>query len=73
MLFNLPQGEDKMNDSQEHVFTNEFDDISILISLDLGTSASMLVTISEPNCVWDRPFRVRLLPPCPTPDQNGSS
>jgi hypothetical protein len=43
-----------MYDSQERVFTNEFDDICIAISLNVGdASASMQVTISEPNGVWD--------------------
>jgi len=42
-----------MYDSQEHVFTNEFDEIRIVISLDMGTSASMQVTLSEPNGIWD--------------------
>jgi hypothetical protein len=43
-----------MFDPQEHVFTNEFDDLSILISLVLGTtSASMQVKISGPNGAWD--------------------
>jgi hypothetical protein len=43
-----------MHGFQGHVFTNEFDDLSIVISIDIGdASASMLVTISEPNCVWD--------------------
>jgi hypothetical protein len=37
-----------------HVFTDEFDDLSILISLEMGiTSATLEVTISGPNCVWD--------------------
>ena len=43
-----------MHCSREHVFTNEFDDMCIAISLGVGmTSASMWVTISEPNGVWD--------------------
>jgi hypothetical protein len=43
-----------MNDSQRHVFTNEFDDLCILISLDMEASASsMRVTISELDSVWD--------------------
>lgn len=43
-----------MHGSQRDVFTSEFDDLSIVISIDMGdASASMLVTISEPNCVWD--------------------
>lgn len=43
-----------MPHSQGHLFTNEFDDLCIVISLDMGgASASMLVTISEPNCFWD--------------------
>ncbi len=36
-----------MYDSQEHVFTSEFDELCIVISLDMGiTSANMRVTIS---------------------------
>jgi len=43
-----------MYDSQEHAFTNEFDELYIVISLDMGnTSASMRVTISEPSGQWD--------------------
>ena len=43
-----------MYGSQEHVFTNEFDDLCIAISLNMGiASASMQVTISEPSGVWD--------------------
>ena len=43
-----------MYGSQEHVFTDEFDDLCIAISLNMGiASASMQVTISEPNSVWD--------------------
>jgi hypothetical protein len=43
-----------MYDSKEHVFTNEFDELYIVISLHMGTtSASMQVTISEPNGNWD--------------------
>ena len=43
-----------MHDSQEHIFTNEFDDICIAISLNMDTAAaSMQVTISERNRVWD--------------------
>lgn len=42
-----------MYNSQRHLFTTEFDDVCILISLDMGiTSASMQVTISEPNGLW---------------------
>ena len=48
------RGKIKMHDSQEHVFTNEFDDICIAISLNMDTAAaSMQVTISERNRVWD--------------------
>jgi hypothetical protein len=44
----------RMYDSQEHIFTNEFDEICIVISLDMGiTSASVQVTILEPNGIWD--------------------
>jgi hypothetical protein len=43
-----------MDDSLGHVFIHEFDDLCIVISLDMGiTSATMHVTISEPNSVWD--------------------
>ena len=43
-----------MHDSQEHIFTNEFDEICIVISLEMGiTSATMQVTILEPNGIWD--------------------
>ena len=41
-----------MHDSQEHVFTNEFDELCIVISLDMGiNSGSMRITISEPDSV----------------------
>jgi hypothetical protein len=43
-----------MHDSQEHVFTDEFDDICIAISLNMDTApASVQVTFSERNRVWD--------------------
>ena len=43
-----------MHDSQEYIFTNEFDDICIAISLNMDTAAaSMQITISERNRVWD--------------------
>jgi hypothetical protein len=43
-----------MHDAQEHIFTNEFDEICIVISLDMGvTSASMQVTILKPDGIWD--------------------
>ena len=43
-----------MYGSQEHVFTDEFDDIWIAISLNMGTApASLQVTISDRNRVWD--------------------
>jgi hypothetical protein len=43
-----------MHDSLGHVFIHEFDDLSIVISLDMTiSSATMHVTISEPNSVWD--------------------
>ncbi len=43
-----------MHNSQEHVFTNEFDEVCIVISLDTGSaSTSLKVTISEPNGLWD--------------------
>ena len=39
-----------MHDSQEHVFTNEFDDMWIAISLNLDTApTSMQITISDPE------------------------
>jgi hypothetical protein len=44
-----------MHDSQEHIFTNEFDAICIAISLNLDTAAaSMQITTSdsERNSVW---------------------
>lgn len=41
-----------MHGSQRHVFTNEFDDLSIVISIEMDdASARMRVTISEPDCV----------------------
>lgn len=43
-----------MYDSQLRVFTNEFDGICVAISLAMhADSASMQVTILEPNRVWD--------------------
>ena len=43
-----------MHDSQEHVFTNEFDDLHIAISLNMGAAdASMQLTISDANRIWD--------------------
>ena len=48
-----------MHDSQEHIFTNEFDDICIAISLNMGIgAASVHVTISERNRVWDEQMLV---------------
>jgi hypothetical protein len=41
-----------MYETQRHIFTNEFDDICILISLDIA-SVSMKVAISEPNGIWN--------------------
>ena len=51
-----------MHDSQnEHVFTDEFDDLCILISLDMDSaSASMEANFSEPNCVWDERVPISL-------------
>jgi hypothetical protein len=44
----------RMYDSQRRVFTNEFDEICVVISLAMDdTSARMQVTILEPNRVWD--------------------
>jgi hypothetical protein len=58
-----------MYDSQEHVFTNEFDELSIAISLDMGiTSASMRVTISEPNGNWDERMPISIN----NPDHRGT-
>ena len=43
-----------MYDPQRRVFTNEFDEICVVISLAMDdTSARMQVTILEPNRVWD--------------------
>jgi hypothetical protein len=43
-----------MHDSQEHIFTDEFDDICIAISLNMGTApASVQITFIERNRVWD--------------------
>ena len=42
-----------MHDSKRHIFTNEFDDLRIVISLDMGITPSMHVSISEPDGVWD--------------------
>ena len=43
-----------MQDPQEHDFSSEFDDVHIVISLDMGIgSASMKVTISAPDNVQD--------------------
>ena len=43
-----------MHDPQKHVFTNEFDDLSIVISLSVGDPcAGMLVVISKPDSVWE--------------------
>ena len=44
----------RMYDSQGYVFTNEFDDLRIVISLDMGVpSAYMQVTVSEPDGFWN--------------------
>jgi len=44
-----------MHDSHTgHVFTDEFDDLCVLISLDMDSAcAGMNVTLSEPDCVWN--------------------
>lgn len=43
-----------MHGTQRHAFTNEFDDLCIVISFDMGDPlAGMMVTISEPDCVWE--------------------
>ena len=50
-----------MHDSQEHVFTNEFDELSILISIDTGTSSTgMRVTILERNNIWDERMSISM-------------
>jgi hypothetical protein len=44
-----------VHDSQEHIFTNEFDDVCIAISLNLDTAAaSVQITISDSECnsIW---------------------
>lgn len=54
-----------MRDSQQHIFTNEFDDLHIAISLNSGTAApSVQVTMSERNRFWKE--RVLLSPHCPS-------
>ena len=58
-----------MYDSQEHVFTNEFDELCIAISLDMrNTSASMRVTISEPDGNWDERMPISI----DNPDHRGT-
>jgi hypothetical protein len=48
-----------MHDSQEHVFTNEFDDLHIAISLNIDAAdASVQVTMSEANRIWDETILV---------------
>ena len=50
-----------MSDSQEHVLTNEFDEICIAISLVMGTtSASMQVTILGPSGIWDEQMPISM-------------
>ena len=50
-----------MYDSQRRVFTNEFDEICVVISLAMDdTSARMQVTILEPNRVWDEQVPISL-------------
>lgn len=46
--------EQKMHDSHRHVFTDEFDEICVAISLNMSrAAASMRITISERNSVWN--------------------
>ena len=46
-----------MHDSQEHIFTDEFDDIRVTISLKMsGAAASMQITISDRGFVWNELF-----------------
>ena len=54
-----------MYDSHEHVFTNEFDELCIVISLHMGvtSSASMQVIISEPNGIWDERMPISMVNP----------
>ena len=48
---------------------NEFDELCIVISLDMGiTSASMRVTISEPNGNWDERMPISIN----NPDHRGT-
>ena len=50
-----------MHDSQEHVFTNEFDELSILISIDTGISSTGIrVTILEPDGIWDERMQISM-------------
>ena len=52
-----------MYESEEYVFTNEFDELSIVISLDMGIgSPSMHVTILEPNGIWDERMPIAMNP-----------
>jgi hypothetical protein len=45
--------ENEMHDSQEHVFTNEFDDLRITISLNMhAADAKVQITMSEANRIW---------------------
>lgn len=43
-----------MHDFQEHVFTNEFDDLHIAISLNMDAAdPSVQVTMSDADRIWD--------------------
>lgn len=46
-----------MHDSQEHIFTDEFDDVRVTISLNMGGAApSMRIAISDRGLVWNELF-----------------
>jgi hypothetical protein len=46
-----------MHDSQEHIFTDEFDDVRVTISLNMGgAAASMRIAISDRGLVWNELF-----------------
>jgi len=50
-----------MHDPEDYVFTNEFDEVCIVISLEIGiSSARMNVTISELNGIWNERMPVSL-------------
>jgi hypothetical protein len=43
-----------MHDSQDHIFTDEFDEICVTVSLNMSSAApDMQITISERNHVWN--------------------